>query len=260
MKYIFEISDTPENVMYPISIQTKASNGVKSPKQAMDVPSLIAALNELYDKQSTLEDSGVGFNEEIVKDQLITPSLPFGTIFYQNGALVKNDNQIIEQVAVVLPKGIFPASYHNQAMMLGFPTLVFVFKIIWDKLRNSRKLRKGNVFAVKEQPHRVNSNTPFYTFPFPNVSKSSGEICWGNTLTTITGEDLNDFVQNAVDTFVTSNFNDDYGIIVDSPDYGGFSDYIAANENKSFNDDFLIPCISVRCLRQHIQLNRASIN
>lgn len=258
MKYIFEISDTPENVMYPISVQTKATNGVKSPKQAIDVPSMIAALNELYDKQSTLEDGDMGFNEGLVKTQLITPTLPFGTVFYQNGALVKNENHIIEQVAVVVPKGIFPASYLDKAMMLGFPTLVFVFTIIWDKLRNSRKLRKGNVFAVNEKPHKVNSNTPFFTFPFPNVSKSSGEICWGNTVTTITGEDLNDFVQNAIDTFVTSNFNDDYGIILDSPDYGSFSDYIGANENKSFNDDLLIPCVSFKCLYDHFCIINAS--
>ncbi|WP_374717725.1 hypothetical protein [Neobacillus sp.] len=221
MKWQLEISDCPTNATYPIKAFQIGDNGVKRGPFYLKVEDVISAL------QHRPENSDCDFSEM----KHLTPCLPFGTIRYS-----KNDNGTRHRVTMVLEKRIWEIRYgdEDEFFSIGFPRLIIQYLVTGEKLR----IAEMRIFAVQDDRQAIMDATPLFAFPYPNVRKSDGIVCWGlnerlelNSLTDL---------ERAFRWFVAAPFNEDHGVIT-TLGINCFRTLIERVRDKDFDDNWLVP-------------------
>ena len=108
---------------------------------------------------------------------------------------------------VLVKKRVIPAKYAKADIennyLLPYPNLIFTFKI--NEYKSG--LEKSWCFAVKDDV--VTENTEIFEFPFSNVSKGKGVICYGGNNTLYNG-DLRQSIEEYLETFFIAPYNGDY--------------------------------------------------
>lgn len=268
MKYVFEISTDPVNKDFPIEMRKKLSNGAVTPPRYMRVEDLAELLSQPVESvnfDAVVNEPGVKLDNEVG-----TPLLPLNTVSFSSA----EGKAIYERILVTVPKGIYPISYRDtdNTYLVGFPKLLMQFTLIGERTdkhdTGKRRIIGTKVYALKDE-RLVKESTPLYVFPFPNVNKSDGMVCWGGNSSDLLINKLSELDLIAT-KFVTSAFNEDYNILMDFTSskeneavkpVKSFEEYIEAYEDTTFNDDLLIPTpnLNVASLMCSTRINKAGI-
>lgn len=116
----------------------------------------------------TLADLASAIAEAAGKgDTDVSPALPRNTVGLKKFAGFQN-----YAVAVLVEKGIYSFNYCGQVMNVGYPRLVFAFKVAGQNVADSF------VAAVKD--FAIRDDTPLFRYPYSNVHDNTS-ICWGTT-------------------------------------------------------------------------------
>ncbi len=225
LKWHLEISDCPSNSTYPIRGYKENDNGVKFPPVFLTVQSVIEALQA---QPGNLLDA-----DGLRSDEKSTPSLPFGTIRYSS-----NELSTRERITIEIPKKQWEIRYSNEESIytIGFPRMIVQYLIVPSG--EKKKISEMRIYAVEDNKRPINEETPLYTFPFPNVGKSNGIVCWGQN----SRQELNSLVEleRAFLWFVSAPFNEDHGVQT-TQGIPSFKKLIKVIEDKPFDDEWLIP-------------------
>lgn len=94
------------------------------------------------------------------------------------------------------------------------------------------------LFAVLNDKKPIEDETPLFHFPYPNVGKSNGIVCWGRNqrleITRLTE------LERAFQWFIASPFNEDHGVRT-THGIANFRKLIDRIQDKPFDDEWLIP-------------------
>lgn len=235
MKWNFEISDCPENSALPVKAFRISDNGAKSGPFYYSMESFINSLSTPV-ISAECEASPFITNNYLGEKRL--PVLPIGTVGYSSslsGSIPK------ERITIVLDKAITPIRYRTQDNIhfIGMPKLILQAIVINVPGSKKRRVIKSKLFAVKDDGNPITNETPLYKFPFPNVNKSEGTICFGANDAVLL-DDLTQ-IERVYHLFTDAAFNEDYGMsLLNGIFY--FSEYLADDAAaKPFDDEMLIP-------------------
>ena len=230
MKWLFEFTDLPKNPFYPLVAYQELDSGEKRGPFYLSIDELIRAMRE--EMEVDHEET-----EYLIHGEAIcSPVLPKNVINYAT-----NKEQTKEQITIELPKQQFDIKYQNtnaeNIFFLGFPRMVVQFSLV--KQENSkRKLVDTKIFAVLDDGKPINEETPLYSFPYTNVGKQNGVVCWGSN-TALYLEELSE-LNRAFQMFISSPFNEDRGVRT-THGIGNFRKLIDCIEGLPFDDEWLIP-------------------
>ncbi|MDQ0273505.1 hypothetical protein [Cytobacillus purgationiresistens] len=225
MEIHFKLSNCPSNIMYPVTIYQKCENGISKASVQVTIDELI---NTLQDKPTNLLNADDSRTQE-----KSTPALPFGTIRYS-----ATDSKDVERVTMVIPKKIWEIRYgdkNDHFYSIGFPKMVAQYKCI--NTQKSKVIQEMRLYAVSGNGP-INDDTDLYSFPYPNVGKSNGIVCWGQNQR-LELESLVD-LEKSFYWFVSAPFNEDYGVRT-SLEIHNFRMLIETIEGQRFNDQWLLP-------------------
>lgn len=128
--------------------------------------------------------------------------------------------------------------YANDCYFIEVPHTIMVIGISCTD--ESYRIESSRLFAVKDGT--LTKDTALYAYPFPNVEKSNGTICWGtnqfNQFTCLTA------LNQIFNAFYESPFGEDYGMRLLSG-FPSFKKYLTDNEGKAFNENDLYPTSKV---------------
>ncbi|MCM3317949.1 prokaryotic E2 ligase family D protein [Rummeliibacillus stabekisii] len=225
MKWLLEISDCPANLDFPI-LGTQVSKGIKKGPWQFSKDDIIAALSEESDL--ALDVDG------LFSDEQHSPILPQGTIRYSHTTDFSR-----ERITMTLPKKQWDIRYGDEQELfpIEFPKLILQFVLVASSNASEKAMVETRIFAIRDD-EEVNDTTQLYSFPFPNVGKTNGIVCWGANQR-LTFKSLTD-LERAFVWFVAAPFNEDHGVKTTFP-ISNFRKLIEVIQDTSFNDDWLIP-------------------
>lgn len=199
MKWQLEIEDCPKNAAYPIVAHQINDGGVKKGPYYLSVENAIQALQQQPDIDHDAD--GIRANEKS------TPTLPFGTIRYSTN---ESGNQ--QRITLMIPKKQLDIRYGNEEkefFHIGFPRMVIQF-LVSTSNNSKMSIRETRLYAVMDNNLPITDETPLYTFPYPNVGKDNGIVCWGQNQRL----EIKDIVEleRAFTWFTSAPFNEDHGV------------------------------------------------
>lgn len=225
MRWQFEICDVPSNAEYPVEAYQIGDNGVRRGPFYFRVEDLITALEQQPDNAYDADG--------LRGDETSTPSLPFGTIRYS-----RNEVGSKQRITMELKKKMWEIRYGNEDefFTIGFPRMVLQYLVapVGEKLRISEM----RIYAVPDNRQPISDGTPLFTFPYPNVGKSNGIVCWGLNQRL----EIESIVQleRAFLWFVSAPFNEDHGVRT-TLGISRFRALIERIKDRPFEDDWLMP-------------------
>ena len=229
MKWQLELSDVPENPTHPIVGIPVYDDGIKGTPQYFTIQDIVKAMTE---SETSLEDvEGEALAEEH------SPILPKNTIRYSKSG----DGKRL-RITMEIPKHktfIQHDSLDKELVEIGFPRMVVQFLV--EETRNTEKtfiMQQTRIFAVKDDNKPIQATTPLYSFPFPNVMKGSGVVCWGSN-SRLEYSCLSE-LERAFVWFTSAPFNEDYGVSLLNIK-STFLKYIEEFQSLDFNDEMLNP-------------------
>ncbi|MEB2301614.1 prokaryotic E2 ligase family D protein [Lysinibacillus xylanilyticus] len=185
----------------------------------------------------TTEEIIEAFQSLIKKDQTSSyvqlPLLPNNTLHFTHNRAVSK----VKLLMLFEPEMTFIQHSHIKGDGFFIETPRTIFCVELAKM-TSMEWQVKKVTACAVDTEEINEDSNLFQFPFPHVTKQSGNICWGtNSLPTF--RSLKECVR-LKDLFYRSPFSEDYGMALLSG-FSTFKDYLQANEEKSFNHNDLIP-------------------
>lgn len=225
MRWQFEISDCPINANYPIVARQINDSGVERGPFYLTIDTLLTALKK--------EPDNVLNADELRGNEKSTPPLPFGTIRYS-----ANETVTRERITVEIPKKLWEVRYGDEDTFytIGFPRMVVQYLSIQSQ--DKKMINEMRIYAVEDNKKPITDDTPLYTFPYPNVGKSNGIVCWGQNQR-LEIESLVELERGFL-WFVSAPFNEDHGVRT-TLGIPQFKKLLEVVENRQFNDDWLIP-------------------
>lgn len=234
MNLIFEISPNFENKTTPIAYYKQLDNGAKTARKYITIADLVTALSQPVD--IVRGEEGISSNFE---NETRIPILPPNTLGYSSskGTLMK------ERVTIVIPKGVYPIQYIFKNIitthLIGFPKLIMQNVVVSIPNTKQRRIVETYLFAIKDDRKPIDEQTELYSFPFPNVDKTTGGVCWGANAD-ISIEQLSN-LDIVFTKFISAPFNEDYGCYLKNG-IQNFKSYLELEvEDVPFNDDYLLP-------------------
>lgn len=237
MKWILELNDSFENKETPVVVYQQMDNGAETPRRHMSIADVVTAFSkpvDIINEENLIDD----FNNEVR-----IPILPPNTIGYSSsqGKMMK------ERVTMTIPKGIWPIQYAKGPVvsthLIGMPKMVVQYVVLSIPNTRDRRIIETKLFAVKDERTTINEETQLFYFPFPNVNKSSGVVCWGANHD-MSVPQLTD-LELVFGKFISAPFNEDYGCYIGNGEQC-FEKYIKNNENQPFDDDLLLPITNTK--------------
>jgi len=226
MKWQFEISDCPENSVYPVVAYSINDSGVKRGPYYLSPESLKQALDK--EPENLLDADNIRSNESS------TPPLPFGTIRYS-----ANGTKSRERVTMEIPQKQWEIRYgdkEHEYFSIGFPRMIVQYLVANNS--DKKVIKEMRIYAVLNNNQPITDDADIYVFPYPNVGKSNGIVCWGQNERL----ELSSLVEleRAFRWFVASPFNEDHGVRT-TLGVGQFQTLIEVIKDQPFNDDWLMP-------------------
>ena len=227
MKWNFTIEEQPKDILYPIEGYQTAINGTKRGPFFFSIADMCTALTEL-DSNTNIE----GF--------ISMPLLPKNVIY-----MTHTKNMDSYKLILDFPKTIHPLRYENSKVkrmdFVGFPRVLL--HVIAQKYGEEWKVSDTKIFALEETAKLLPS-TKLSHFPFTNVYKDTGVICWGmNTIPAF--KELYE-LDSLYYLFAQAPFNEDLGTRILTKKMGttflSYLEEIDKEESTQFNDEDLIPC------------------
>lgn len=202
-----------------IEVQKSDGNEIQFGKYFVTPMELIEALSHFNRK-------GENFDRQ--------PLLPQNCIHFMRTA----DNKFF-QLIISTPKMKRLVKYRTTDFhFIEVPRAIMVINVTNDG--QNFRLNNSRLFAVKDEV--LTKESALYVYPFPNVEKSEGTICWGsnqfNSFPCLTA------LNRIFDAFYDAPFGEDYGMRLLSG-YPSFKQYLADNEEKAFIDNDLYPTSKV---------------
>lgn len=226
MRWQLEISDVPKNAVYPIEAFQIGENNVRRGPFYLKIEDVIEALQQ---NPENLHDA-----DDLREKEQSTPCLPFGTIRYS-----KNKTGTRQRVTMLLEKKIWEIRYENEEefFSIGFPKLVLQYLIVPTN-ENRYRISEMRIYAIEDNGKPVTDETPLFIFPYPNVGKSNGIVCWGQN-ERLEIQSLTE-LERAFRWFVAAPFNEDHGVrtTLGIPHFRALIERI---KDKPFNDAWLMP-------------------
>ncbi|MDE3841012.1 hypothetical protein C0966_17245 (plasmid) [Bacillus methanolicus] len=226
MRWQFELTDVPKNAEYPIEAFQIGDNGVRRGPFYYRVEDIITAL------QQTPENA---HDADALRDEEhSTPVLPRGTIRYS-----RNNSGTKQRVTMVLDKKMWEIRYgeEDEFFTIGFPRMILQYLVV-PANENGFRISEMRIYSIQDNGQPVTEDTPLFTFPYPNVSKSNGIVCWGQN------ERLHIHslveLERAFRWFVAAPFNEDHGVRT-THGINRFRTLIEKIREQSFEDDWLMP-------------------
>lgn len=220
MKWILEIADCPDNTDFPIKIFRENNAGVITGPKFMSIRDFLGAFIEA----DPVDD---------IPEMDFSPTLPLGTIRFG-----QDRTGSTQMVALEIPKKIWEIRYVNDGEIysIGFPRLVatYLLRKITD---NSLRIVEMRLFAVLDNKKSINDNTKLFTFPYPNVGKDNGIVCWGDNERPVIKSHVE--LERAFNWFVSAPFNEDLGVMT-TLGIKSFHHLISWIKDKPFDDEWLI--------------------
>ncbi len=239
MKWILEISDNPVNIDYPIIGQKIYDNGTKNQTVMLTIESVVNALTS-GPVESASTDNPNYSNERR------TPLLPRNTLSFSY-----SEKGTYERLTMVIDKSTWFIRYRTEEELYEIPFPKMILQLALRPVQNSMKRRiiETNIFAIMDSHSVIDENTELYYFPYPNVSKESGKVCWGANTFTVDSVAASErfFTQ-----FTAAPFNEDYGMMIDHQFenkttlgkrnglFKEFIQHIADNKINYFDDNWLL--------------------
>ena len=225
MKWQFEISDCPSNAQHPILAHQVNDSGVKRGPFYFTIESLIEALKKEPDN---LLDA-----DALRGDEHSTPPLPYGAIRYSS-----NETKTRERITMEIPKKQWEIRYREEETFfsIGFPRMVVQYLIV--QFAGVRTIKEMRIYAVEDNRQPISNDTRLYTFPYPNVGKGNGIVCWGANARL----EVNSLVEleRSFLWFVSAPFNEDHGVRT-TLGIPSFKKLLEVIEDKAFDDEWLLP-------------------
>lgn len=226
MKWQFEISDCPTNAAYPVIAHRVNDNGVKRGPFYFSIESLLEALKKEPD--NFMDADGLRGDENC------TPSLPLGTIRYST-----NESKTRQRITMEIPQKQWEIRYGEEMELfytIGFPRMVIQYLVVDHS--SIKSIKEMRIYAVLNNGQPITNDTDLFIFPYPNVGKSNGIVCWGqnqrleiNSLTEL---------ERSFRWFVSAPFNEDHGVRT-TLGIASFRKLIEVIQDQVFNDDWLMP-------------------
>lgn len=226
MNWIFELSDCPLDANNPIKAIRYLDNEVKKGPIYLSVENLVKALKAEPD--NLLDADGYRSKETS------TPSLPFGTIRYSS-----NESKSKERITMEIPQKNWEIRYGNKEdefYTIPFPRMVVQYLVVNSGTQSI--VNEMRLYAVLNNKEAISDKTELYVFPYPNVGKSNGIVCWGQNQR-LEIKALVD-LERAFLWFISAPFNEDHGVRT-TLGIGNFKRLMQEIENKNFDDDWLMP-------------------
>lgn len=226
MRWQFEMSDVPKSTEFPIEAFQVMDNGIKRGPFYFSVEDMIRALEQAPENT---------FDADTLKgEETNTPTLPFGTIVY-----AKNESGSRQRATMLLDKKQWEVRYgdENEIFTIGFPRMILQYLVVPSNEKNY-KITEMRIFAVKDDKKPITDETQLFTFPYPNVNKSNGIVCWGQNARL----ELDSLVEleRSFRWFVSAPFNEDHGVRT-SLGIQRFRVLLEKIRDKSFDDEWLLP-------------------
>ncbi|MFC0273756.1 hypothetical protein ACFFIX_20425 [Metabacillus herbersteinensis] len=207
MEFLIKITDRLRNFSDCVEVIQKQANGVVLGEYKMSLNDIINSLTNSSTEGSTHE----------------TPFLPKNCV-----KLVSTING--HEVFIELPKRKWQITYGNDTITVGFPRMIFAYKV------HGKSISKLRIIALKESG-ALNGETPIYYFPFANVYHTTAEVCMGGNV--FPEIECLSLLEKMHYLFFAAPFNDDYGSI--STETKTMKQLIESLKDKEFNDDLLMP-------------------
>ncbi|AQQ55333.1 hypothetical protein [Planococcus lenghuensis] len=225
MKLVFEMEDVPTNPNYPVRGFQYSDAGVRSGPNLLSIQQLI----EMLEQRDPQADER---RETRRKSLSYTPVLPTGTLMYAS-----DDEGTLEQLVFEIQSSTFDVLYKDEKIpiALPFPRMVVIVEL--DTIGDQKKIDTMRVFAVENDGKPITADTPLYMFPYPNVMKSSGSVCWGQN-SRLMVQSIQE-VRSAFLLFFSSPFNEDHGVHT-THGIQSFRQLMGKIQDQPFNDEWLI--------------------
>lgn len=226
MKWQFELSDCPINPAYPIKATQLYDNGVQKGPFHLTMEDFINSLK--------VEPDGLHNAEKLVEEETnVSPTFPVGTIRYSSDPWHTR-----QRITMEIPQKQWDIKYgdDDEFFSIGFPRMVIQYLI--SSQNDQKKMIETRLFAVLNDKKPIDDETPLFHFPYPNVGKSNGIVCWGRNqrleITRLTE------LERAFQWFIASPFNEDHGVRT-THGIANFRKLIDRIQDKPFDDEWLIP-------------------
>lgn len=206
MKFQMTFTDKLRDFNNYVDVKQTQDNGVLIGEYKMTLNDIIRALSNSATEGKTHE----------------TPMLPQNCI-----KLVTTINGY--EVFIDLPKRQWQIIFNDKPLMLGFPRLILKYVVVGNRIH------RLNIVATKETG-AITEDTELYYFPYSNVHHESGSVCMG--MNAFPNIEYVSQVEKMHILFFSSPFGTDYGAMALGMD---LSKLLKEFEDKSFNDDLLIP-------------------
>lgn len=228
MEWILKFNDQPINADFPIEAHYEAAPGLKSGTRYFSFDQIVDILQNRNSLEGSLHSPTIARAELI-----LSPILPEGTIMY-----AQDPNKELEQVVFEIPQKTFDIQYRVAGALheMPFPRMVAICEL--ESMGNEKKIGSMRIFAVENNNQPITENTPLFTFPYTNVMKATGSVCWG----------INDRLlvsslqeaKKALFLFFSAPFNEDHGVRT-TLGINQFQALIKKLEGQQFSDDLLLP-------------------
>lgn len=226
MKWQFELSDLPTNPEYPITGFQVNEAGIRKGPFYFSIKDLTEIL---LDEPETFYDP-----DELKRAENNTPVLPYGTIRYSY-----SDDKTVQRISLEIPQKQWEIRYGDNThafYTIGFPRMVIQYLVNTNGTLN--RIDETRIYAVENNGKPITDETELYAFPYPNVGKSNGIVCWGaNQRLTI---DSLVELERLFQWFVAAPFNEDHGVRT-THGIGNFRKLIEVIDDLPFNDEWLMP-------------------
>lgn len=227
MKWTLELSDVPTNPQFPIVGFYESSPGVRSSQHLFSIEQVVRILENRHEADD--RDTAEAVREKMIA----SPILPEGTIMYS-----KHPENLLEQVVFEIPQKTFDIRYKDTDVFhaLAFPRMVVVCEL--EAMGNQKKIGTMRLFAVANDGKPISEDTLLFDFPYTNVMKGSGTVCWGQNERLLV--DTLSEAKKALLLFFSAPFNEDHGVRT-SFGINRFAQLIAKLENQPYSDEWLLP-------------------
>lgn len=228
MEWILKLNDQPKNADFPIEAHYEVSPGLKSSTRYFSFDQVVEILQNRNSLEGSLSSPSIA-REEL----LISPILPEGTIMY-----AQHPDNALEQVVFEIPQKSFDIQYKVAGALheLPFPRMVAICEL--ERIGDEKKIGSMRIFAIENNNEPISETTPLFSFPYTNVMKGTGSVCWGINDRLLVSS-LQE-VKKALFLFFTAPFNEDHGVRT-SLGINQFQALIKKLEGQQFSDDLLLP-------------------
>lgn len=225
MNWTLQFTDVPKNPDFPIIGRQEIAPGVKGPEQYFSLEQVIRVLSNITE----MPESEPNLREEMI----ISPILPEGTLLYSS-----HPNGNLEQIVFEIPQKSFDIRYRDEDefFSLAFPRMIFMCEL--KGMGNQKLIDTMRIYAVENNKEPITPETPLYDFPYPNVMKGSGTVCWGINERLLVDSLLE--AKKAVLLFFSAPFNEDHGVRT-TLGINTFRKLLNELDEQPYSDDWLVP-------------------